>query len=114
MTQTMATTRIRPKDRDAILQSLRAGVVPRTGLQHVAVGRPDEIRSLIADIARIADGGSALPVRHRRVRLGEDVLPPADPLDRAAEATCSPCTPTSRPIAGCRPPAGRPAACSPS
>jgi hypothetical protein len=59
MTQATATTRIRPKDRDAILQSLRAGVVPRTGLQHVAVGRPDEIRSLIADIARIADGGSA-------------------------------------------------------
>lgn len=59
MTQTMATTRIRPKDRDAILQSLRAGVVPRTGLQHVAVGRPDEIRSLITDIARVSDGGSA-------------------------------------------------------
>jgi len=59
MTQATATTRIRPKDRDAILQSLRAGVVPRTGLQHVAVGRPDEIRALIADIARIADGGSA-------------------------------------------------------
>jgi len=59
MTQATATTRIRPKDRDAILQSLRAGVIPRTGLQHVAVGRPDEIRALIADIARIADGGSA-------------------------------------------------------
>ena len=57
--QTTVTTRIRPKDRDAILQSLRAGVVPRTGLQHVAVGRPEEIRSLIADLARMTDGGSA-------------------------------------------------------
>jgi len=58
MTDAPTATRIRPKDRDAILQSLRAGVVPRTGLQHVAVGRPDEISSLITDIARIADGGS--------------------------------------------------------
>ena len=57
--QSTATTRIRPKDRDAILQSLRAGVVPRVGLQHVAVGRPEEIRSLIGDIARVDDGGSA-------------------------------------------------------
>ncbi|WP_214368331.1 ATP-binding protein [Pseudonocardia sp. H11422] len=58
MTDAPTTTRIRPKDRDAVLQSLRAGVVPRTGLQHIAVGRPDEINSLIKDIARIADGGS--------------------------------------------------------
>jgi hypothetical protein len=52
-------TRIRPKDRDAVLQSLRAGVVPRAGLQHIAVGRPDEVNSLIRDIDRIGDGGSA-------------------------------------------------------
>src|SRR3712207_3673328 len=59
MTDAPAATRIRPRDRDAVLQSLRAGVVPRAGLQHIAVGRPDEINSLIKDIARIADGGSA-------------------------------------------------------
>jgi hypothetical protein len=58
MTEAPTATRIRPKDRDAILQSLRAGVVPRTGLQHIAVGRPDEIGSLMKDIARIADGGT--------------------------------------------------------
>lgn len=52
------TTRIRQRDRDSILQSLRAGVVPRVGLQHVAVGRPNEINSLLRDVARIADGGS--------------------------------------------------------
>ena len=35
--------RIKPRDRDAIVQALRAGVVPRTGLQHVQVGRAGEV-----------------------------------------------------------------------
>lgn len=51
---------IRPRDRDAIVQSLRAGVVPRAGLQHVQVGRAEEVRSLVRDIERIADSGSAI------------------------------------------------------
>ena len=51
--------RIRPRDRDAIIQSLRAGVVPHTGLQHIQVGRVAEVRSLLADVERVADGGSA-------------------------------------------------------
>ena len=55
---TTAATRIRPRDRDAIVQSLRAGVVPRAGQQHVQVGRHHEVNSLVRDIDRIADGGS--------------------------------------------------------
>lgn len=51
---------IRPKDRDAILQSLRTGVVPRAGLQHIQVGRIEEVKALIRDIDRVADGGSAV------------------------------------------------------
>lgn len=51
-------TRIRPAERDAILQSLRAGVVPRIGQQHFQVGRVNEIRALLTDVERIADGGS--------------------------------------------------------
>lgn len=54
------TERIRPRDRDAILQSLRAGVVPRRGQQHIQVGRADEVTALLKDIERIADGGSAI------------------------------------------------------
>lgn len=54
------TTRIRPRDRDAIIQSLSAGVVPRRGHQHVQVGRADEVRALLRDIERIADGGAAV------------------------------------------------------
>jgi hypothetical protein len=51
--------RIRPKERDAIIQSLRAGVTPRAGLQHIQVGRVREVQALLKDIERIADGGSA-------------------------------------------------------
>jgi hypothetical protein len=51
--------RIRPRDRDAIINSLRAGVVPRAGQQHIQVGRAGELSALLTDIERIADGGSA-------------------------------------------------------
>ena len=55
----MTTAKIRPKDRDAVIQSLRAGVVPRVGQHLVQVGRAREIEALVADIDRIADGGSS-------------------------------------------------------
>lgn len=54
------TARIRPRDRDAVLQALRAGVVPRRGLQHFQVGRVNELRALLSDLETIADGGSAV------------------------------------------------------
>lgn len=57
---------IRPKDRDAVIQSLRAGVVPRSGQHLIQVGRGREIETLVADITRISDGGSAF-----RVVIGE-------------------------------------------
>jgi hypothetical protein len=52
--------RLRPRERDAIIQSLRAGVTPRTGLQHIQVGRVREVEALLKDIKRIADGGSSI------------------------------------------------------
>jgi hypothetical protein len=51
---------IRPKVRDAIIQSLRAGVVPRTGQQHIQVGRVQEVKALLRDVERVADGGSTI------------------------------------------------------
>lgn len=51
---------LRPRDRDTILQALAAGVVPRTGLAHVQVGRAGEVTALVRDIDRIADAGSAV------------------------------------------------------
>jgi hypothetical protein len=53
-------TPIKPRDRDVILQALAAGVVPRTGLRHVQVGRAAEVGALVRDIDRLADGGSAI------------------------------------------------------
>jgi hypothetical protein len=60
------TTAIRPKDRDAVVQSLRAGVVPRTGQHLIQVGRTREIETLVGDIDRVADGGSTF-----RLVIGE-------------------------------------------
>jgi hypothetical protein len=50
---------IRQKDRDAVIQALRAGVVPRAGQYLIQVGRAQELKSLIADIDRVVDGGSS-------------------------------------------------------
>jgi len=49
---------IRTKDRDAVLQSLRAGVVPRKGLHHIQVGRSYEVNALFKDIERVTEEGS--------------------------------------------------------
>lgn len=57
---------IRAKDRDAVIQSLRAGVVPRTGQHLIQVGRVRELEALMKDVERIADCGSGF-----RVVIGE-------------------------------------------
>jgi hypothetical protein len=49
---------IRPRERDAIVASLRAGVVPRVGQQHIQVGRGAEVQAAVRDVDRIADGGA--------------------------------------------------------
>jgi hypothetical protein len=59
-------TSIRPKDRDAILLSLRSGVVPRVGQHLIQVGRTREIEALLSDVLRLGDGGSAF-----RLIIGE-------------------------------------------
>ncbi|RVC48165.1 ATP-binding protein, partial [Mesorhizobium sp. M00.F.Ca.ET.038.03.1.1] len=55
---TTKTPPIKPRDRDTIISALRAGVVPRIGLQHIQVGRQREIEALIQDIERIGNGGA--------------------------------------------------------
>ena len=56
----MVTTKIRDRERDTIIQALRAGVVPRVGLRHIQVGRARETEELVRDIERIGEGGSAI------------------------------------------------------
>ena len=56
----MPTSKIKPRERDTIIQALRAGVVPRVGLRHIQVGRHREIEELVRDIERISAGGAAI------------------------------------------------------
>lgn len=53
-------TTIRPRERNAVIQSLRAGVVPRAGQQHIQVGRNEEVLALVRDIDRMAEGSSSI------------------------------------------------------
>ena len=56
----MTRPHIRHRERDAIIQALAAGVVPRLGLQHIAVGRSREVQALIRDVDRIVEGGATM------------------------------------------------------
>jgi P-loop Domain of unknown function (DUF2791) len=51
---------IKAKDRDMVIQSLQAGVVPRKGQHLIQVGRVEEIKAVIRDLDRMAEGGSAI------------------------------------------------------
>jgi hypothetical protein len=57
---------IRPKDRDLIVQALRAGVVPRAGQHLVQVGRVKEVEVMLRDVERIGEGGAVF-----RIVIGE-------------------------------------------
>lgn len=54
-----AATRIKPRERDAVLQSLQAGLVPKIGLHLIQVGRKQEVSALLTDIERIDNGGAS-------------------------------------------------------
>ena len=41
---------IRAKDRDAVIQSLRAGVVPRAGQHLIQVGRVGELKNKMVEV----------------------------------------------------------------
>lgn len=60
------TSAIRPRDRDAVIQALRTGVTPRVGQHLIQVGRKLEVETMVKDIDRLADGGSAF-----RLVIGE-------------------------------------------
>ncbi|MCW5892811.1 MAG: ATP-binding protein [bacterium] len=54
------TPSMRPRDRDAVIQSMRAGVVPRRGQHLIQVGRAAELAALVADIDRVAGEGATI------------------------------------------------------
>ena len=55
-----------PRHREAVIQALRAGVVPSVGQHLIQVGRKKELDALISDVDRVTDGGSSF-----RVIVGE-------------------------------------------
>lgn len=51
---------VKPRERDAILQALQAGVVPRLGLPYLQVGRKLEVSAVVGDVERLVGGGAAV------------------------------------------------------
>jgi chromosomal replication initiation ATPase DnaA len=59
----------------AVLQSLGADVVPRVGLEHIAVGRKHEIEALLHDIDEVvAEGGASFRFILGRYGSGKSFL----------------------------------------
>ena len=68
-------TNIPKRTTTAILQSLAAGVVPRVGLEHIAVGRKEEITALLYDMDDIvAEGGASFRLILGRYGSGKSFL----------------------------------------
>jgi hypothetical protein len=53
---------IKRRERDAVFQSLQAGLVPKLGLHLIQVGRKQEVAALLSDLARIEEGGAAFRI----------------------------------------------------
>lgn len=58
----------------ALVHSLTAGVVPRIGLEHIAVGRKLEVASILQDMDNIAEGGAAFRLITGRYGSGKSFL----------------------------------------
>ena len=71
----MANTKIPKRISTAVMQSLGAGVVPRIGLEYIAVGRKPEIETLLHDIDDIvAEGGATFRMILGRYGSGKSFL----------------------------------------
>lgn len=51
-------SRVSPKEADNIIKALEGGIVPRRGIQHLLVGRNEEVQEIISILDSIAQGGS--------------------------------------------------------
>jgi hypothetical protein len=59
---------------NALINSLKGGVVPRVGLEHIQVGRKSEIEALLHDVEIIEDGGGAFRFVVGRFGAGKSFL----------------------------------------
>lgn len=58
----------------ALVNSLTAGVVPRIGLEQIAVGRKPEVEAILRDMDNIAEGGAAFKLITGRYGSGKSFL----------------------------------------
>ena len=62
---------IKRRERDAVMNSLQAGLVPRTGLHLIQVGRKDEVNAMLADLEGVVQGGAAFRIVMGRFGSGK-------------------------------------------
>lgn len=70
----MVNLQIKKRESTALLTSLGAGVVPRIGLEHIAVGREREMATLSQDLENIGEGGAAFRFVIGRYGSGKSFL----------------------------------------
>ncbi|WP_035248941.1 ATP-binding protein [Desulfitobacterium hafniense] len=70
----MSQVKIPKRISTALIQSLSAGVVPRIGLEHIAVGRKEEIESLLGDLENVGAGGASFRFIVGRYGSGKSFL----------------------------------------
>lgn len=70
----MAELKIPKRLTTALVNSLTAGVVPRIGLEHIAVGRKPEVEAILRDMDNIAEGGAAMKLITGRYGSGKSFL----------------------------------------
>ena len=68
------TVRVPRRILSALLSSVSAGVVPRSGAPYIAIGRKDEISALLSDLERIGEGGAAMRFLIGRYGSGKSFL----------------------------------------
>ena len=67
-------TIINRRESGALINSLTAGVVPRIGLRHIAVGRQNEVNAFLHDLSTIEDGGSSFRLVSGQYGSGKSFL----------------------------------------
>ncbi|SLJ95547.1 MULTISPECIES: ATP-binding protein [unclassified Paenibacillus] len=70
----MAELKIPKRLTTALVNSLTAGVVPRIGLEQIAVGRKSEVDAILRDMDNIAEGGAAFKLITGRYGSGKSFL----------------------------------------
>jgi hypothetical protein len=70
----MPSVKINRRESGALMNSLTAGVVPRIGLRHIAVGRKNEVNAFLYDLATIEDGGASFRLVSGQYGSGKSFL----------------------------------------